>query len=77
MYEGSITLHPMGIPHGPHPGKIEASIGKKQTKELAVMLDTFRPLQVTRHALLIEDKSYMASWLPEEEKKEGQDGTAD
>jgi len=55
IYEGSITLHPMGIPHGPHPGKIEGSIGKKETSELAVMLDTFRPLKVTRQALEVED----------------------
>lgn len=62
--EGSITLHPMGIPHGPHPGKIEESIGKKETKELAVMIDTFRPLQLTRQALAVEDPDYMYSWLP-------------
>ena len=70
VFEGSITLHPMGIPHGPHPGKIEASIGKKQTQELAVMLDTFRPLHVTRLALEIEDDAYMASWMPPQEKGE-------
>ncbi|GED55746.1 MULTISPECIES: homogentisate 1,2-dioxygenase [Brevibacillus] len=64
IYEGSITLHPMGIPHGPHPGKVEASIGKKETKELAVMLDTFKPLYVTKQALEIEDPDYMNSWLP-------------
>lgn len=64
VVEGSITLHPMGIPHGPHPGKIEASIGKKETKELAVMLDTFRPLKATRQALALEDTAYMYSWLP-------------
>ncbi|GEN35427.1 homogentisate 1,2-dioxygenase [Aneurinibacillus danicus] len=62
--EGSLTLHPMGIPHGPHPGKIEDSIGKKETKELAVMIDTFRPLKVTRQALAIEVEDYMSSWLP-------------
>ncbi|MGO0062234.1 homogentisate 1,2-dioxygenase [Brevibacillus fluminis] len=66
VYEGSITLHPMGIPHGPHPGKIEASIGKTETKELAVMLDTFHPLHVTKQALAIEDQGYMSSWLPTE-----------
>ncbi|HEU4963544.1 MAG TPA: homogentisate 1,2-dioxygenase, partial [Bacilli bacterium] len=64
--EGSITLHPMGIPHGPHPGTIEASIGKKETNELAVMLDTFRPLKVAKQALNVEDKNYMYSWLPKE-----------
>jgi homogentisate 1,2-dioxygenase len=62
--EGSITLHPSGIPHGPHPGKAEASIGKEKTEELAVMVDTFRPLKVTKAALEIEDPAYMYSWLP-------------
>ncbi|WP_409271422.1 homogentisate 1,2-dioxygenase [Neobacillus sp. SCS-31] len=60
--EGSITLHPSGIPHGPHPGKIEASIGKKETLELAVMIDTFKPLKVFRTAREIEDKGYKYSW---------------
>jgi homogentisate 1,2-dioxygenase len=60
--EGSITLHPSGLPHGPHPGKVEASIGKKGTEELAVMIDTFRPLKVTKQSLSIEDKDYMYSW---------------
>jgi homogentisate 1,2-dioxygenase len=63
--EGSITLHPSGLPHGPHPGKAEASIGQKRTEELAVMIDTFRPLHVTQAALEIEDPAYMYSWLPE------------
>lgn len=63
--EGSITLHPSGLPHGPHPGKAEASIGKKGTEELAVMIDTFRPLRVTRAALEMEDTGYIYSWLPE------------
>ncbi|WP_071393520.1 homogentisate 1,2-dioxygenase [Bacillus tuaregi] len=62
--EGSITLHPSGLPHGPHPGKIEASIGKKETRELAVMIDTFRPLHVVKEAHTIEDSRYMSSWLP-------------
>ena len=48
--EGSITLHPSGLPHGPHPGTVEASIGKTRTEELAVMVDTFRPLYVTQAA---------------------------
>ncbi|NBI30882.1 homogentisate 1,2-dioxygenase [Chengkuizengella marina] len=61
--EGSITLHPSGIPHGPHPGKIEASIGKKETAELAVMIDTFKPLKVVSEATLIEDHEYMSSWM--------------
>ncbi|OYD09893.1 homogentisate 1,2-dioxygenase [Paludifilum halophilum] len=62
--EGSITLHPSGLPHGPHPGKAEASIGKKGTEELAVMVDTFRPLHVTQAALEMEDPDYIYSWLP-------------
>jgi homogentisate 1,2-dioxygenase len=60
---GSITLHPDGIPHGPHPGRAEASIGAKSTDELAVMMDSFRPLQVAKAALAIEDPSYHTSWL--------------
>ncbi|MDR6224736.1 homogentisate 1,2-dioxygenase [Desmospora profundinema] len=63
--EGSITLHPSGLPHGPHPGKVEASIGKKGTEELAVMIDTFRPLRVTKAALEVEDPGYITSWLPD------------
>jgi homogentisate 1,2-dioxygenase len=63
---GSITLHPDGIPHGPHPGRTEASIGQKETNELAVMIDTFRPLLVSKQALDIEDKEYYHSWLPEQ-----------
>ena len=58
-----ITLHPGGIPHGPHPGTVEKSIGAKETQELAVMVDTFRPLQLTDHALLIEDTTYPYSWV--------------
>jgi homogentisate 1,2-dioxygenase len=60
---GSITLHPDGLPHGPQPGKAEESIGKTWTDELAVMLDTFRPLRVGRAALATEDPAYMTSWL--------------
>jgi len=59
---GMITLHPAGIPHGPHPGAVEKSIGKKETKELAVMVDTFHPLQLTVEALAIENKGYTMSW---------------
>jgi homogentisate 1,2-dioxygenase len=59
---GSITLHPGGIPHGPHPGMYEGSIGKHQTDELAVMIDTFRPLQLTQYATELEDETYMFSW---------------
>jgi homogentisate 1,2-dioxygenase len=61
--KGQITLHPMGIPHGPHPGAIERSIGKKETNEYAVMVDTFRPLKLTKSAMEIEDKDYYKSWL--------------
>jgi homogentisate 1,2-dioxygenase len=61
----SFTVHPNGIPHGPHPGTYEGSIGKEKTDELAVMVDTFRPLQMTRHALKLEDEKYPFSWLPE------------
>ncbi len=59
---GMITLHPGGIPHGPHPGAVEKSIGMKETKELAVMIDTFHPLQLTKDALAIEDENYVMSW---------------
>lgn len=60
---GQITLHPTGIPHGPHPGTVEKSIGAKETKELAVMVDTFKPLKITKQALELEDKDYFKSWL--------------
>ncbi|TMU54404.1 homogentisate 1,2-dioxygenase [Flagellimonas algicola] len=60
---GYISLHPAGIPHGPHPGTYEASIGKKGTEELAVMIDTFKPLQITENALKIDDGSYYKSWV--------------
>ncbi len=60
--KGMITLHPAGIPHGPHPGAVEKSIGQKETPELAVMVDTFRPLQLTQDALDIEDEHYTMSW---------------
>jgi homogentisate 1,2-dioxygenase len=60
--QGHITLHPGGIPHGPHPGAYERSIGKKETHELAVMIDTFRPLMVTQAALDIDDGKYYRSW---------------
>jgi homogentisate 1,2-dioxygenase len=61
--EGYITLHPMGIPHGPHPGTVEASIGAKETAELAVMVDTFRPLWLTTDAAAIENPDYHRSWI--------------
>jgi homogentisate 1,2-dioxygenase len=59
---GSVTLHPAGIPHGPHPGAVEGSIGKTRTDELAVMLDTFHPLRVAKNAMG-EDPGYMRSWV--------------
>jgi homogentisate 1,2-dioxygenase len=60
---GMLTLHPGGIPHGPHPGTVEKSIGAKETKELAVMIDTFHPLMLTQTALDIENKDYTNSWI--------------
>lgn len=60
---GMITLHPAGIPHGPHPGAMERSLGKKSTEELAVMVDTFKPLMVTEEAMKILTKDYHKSWL--------------
>lgn len=60
---GMITLHPGGIPHGPHPGTVEKSLGQKETKELAVMVDTFRPLCITKAALGIKSDDYYKSWL--------------
>jgi homogentisate 1,2-dioxygenase len=61
--EGSFTLHPRGIPHGPHPGTIVASRDVRSTDELAVMVDTFRPLQLTRHAIKLDDPTYPLSWI--------------
>lgn len=60
---GMISLHPTGIPHGPHPGTVEKSIGKKGTEELAVMIDTFRPLSITKQGFGIEDPDYYKSWV--------------
>ncbi len=60
----SFTVHPAGIPHGPHPGTVEASIGKEGTDELAVMVDTFNPLWLTAEATALEDDRYPYSWLP-------------
>ena len=60
--KGMITLHPGGIPHGPHPGAVQRSIGAKETKELAVMVDTFYPLMLTAEALEIENPGYTMSW---------------
>ena len=61
--EESITYHPMGLPHGPQPGKIEESIGAKETNELAVMIDTFKPLNMTESALGLDDDKYPYSWI--------------
>ncbi len=61
---GSLTLHPSGLPHGPHPGMYEASIGKSHTDELAVMIDTFHPQKLTTQAKALEDIGYVHSWLP-------------
>jgi homogentisate 1,2-dioxygenase len=59
----SITLHPRGVPHGPHPGTYEASIGTTRTDELAVMVDTFKPLLPTVHAEALEDTDYNRGWV--------------
>jgi homogentisate 1,2-dioxygenase len=71
---GSFTLHPSGIPHGPHPGAAEASLGAKETGELAVMLDTFYPLNVTKDAEPYDDKTYPYSWLEPKFTGEGATG---
>lgn len=61
--KGFISLHPAGIPHGPHPGAMERSIGQKETLELAVMVDTFAPLKLTKQALEIDGGDYWKSWI--------------
>lgn len=63
IQKGQLTLHPAGIPHGPHPGAIERSIGKTATEELAVMIDPFRPVQITEAALRLNVEDYYKSWL--------------
>ena len=63
IQKGQLTLHPGGIPHGPHPGAIERSIGKKETQELAVMIDPFNPMMITEEAMKIEVPDYYKSWL--------------
>jgi homogentisate 1,2-dioxygenase len=60
---GMITLHHAGIPHGPHPGTVEKSIGAKETQEQAVMVDTFYPLKMSVDAVGIEDDRYISSWV--------------
>lgn len=75
---GSISLHPQGIPHGPHPGTVEKSLGKTHTDELAVMCDTFRPLFPTRAALELDDPQYPESWRADHHapgEKRGDGGT--
>jgi homogentisate 1,2-dioxygenase len=66
----SFTIHPAGIPHGPHPGSVEASIGKEATEELAVMIDTFHPLHLTKQAAELDDDRYPYSWIPPEDSGE-------
>ena len=66
--KGSVTLHPAGIPHGPHPGTMEKSIGKKETFELAVMVDTFSPLMVTEEAIKLNNEDYYKSWITKQKK---------
>lgn len=67
----SITIHPSGLPHGPHPGTYEGSIGKARTDEVAVMIDTFHPLKLTRYAVAFEDKDYPYSWISPGESTHG------
>ena len=61
--EGYISLHPAGIPHGPHPGAMERSIGQKETQELAVMVDTFKPLKLTIAAMKLDHGEYYTSLI--------------
>jgi homogentisate 1,2-dioxygenase len=61
--KGYISLHPAGIPHGPHPGAYERSVGQEKTEELAVMVDTFKPLFITEEAMRLDDGDYWKSWL--------------
>ena len=63
IHKGQLTLHPAGIPHGPHPGAIERSIGQKATEELAVMIDPFRPMQITKAAMQLDVEDYYKSWI--------------
>jgi homogentisate 1,2-dioxygenase len=70
IQKGQITLHPGGLPHGPHPGAIERSIGKKETKEFAVMIDPFNPVKITTDAMGLEVKDYYQSWLAAGKKEE-------
>ena len=63
---GHLTLHPAGIPHGPHPGTYEKSIGTDRTSELAVMCDTYKQLKLTKVAHELEDKDYHLTWVSKE-----------
>ncbi|SFC93414.1 homogentisate 1,2-dioxygenase [Algibacter pectinivorans] len=72
---GHISLHPAGIPHGPHPGATERSIGKTKTDELAVMVDTFKPLMVTEEAMKIADESYYKSWISPPQSSHGEEAS--
>ena len=66
--DGSITLHAAGAPHGPQPGAVESSLGKTSTDEIAVMVDTFKPLLIAQSALALEDPKYFRSWIEEPAK---------
>ncbi|MCG3128897.1 MAG: Homogentisate 1,2-dioxygenase [Phycisphaerae bacterium] len=66
---GSISVHPAGVPHGPHPGAYEGSIGVKRTDELAVMCDTFKPLKLTKVAQQLEDGDYHTTWVKQPKQK--------
>jgi homogentisate 1,2-dioxygenase len=70
---GSVTHHPDGLPHGPHPGRYEESIGQKFTNELAVMMDSFRPLYIAKEALPLEDEHYFRSWIEAKKLKDAGD----
>jgi homogentisate 1,2-dioxygenase len=61
--QGSVTLHPRGIPHGPQPGTVEKSLGVERTEEMAVMVDTFHPLILTTTSQSVDDPAYPYSWL--------------
>jgi homogentisate 1,2-dioxygenase len=61
--EGSITLHPLGLPHGPQPGKTEQSVGAKETFEYALMVDTFEPFDLTTNVRDTMDENYHLSWI--------------
>ena len=72
-----MTLHPSGIPHGPHPGLAEKSIGQTETHELAVMCDTFYPLKLTKFAKALDDGKYAYSWYENAEDGPGSEASAD